>query len=274
MSTEVIILAQGTQKRLGTQHGYKQLLPLPACGGTPILVRTLRQLREFGVPNKQTTVVAWNSLAGSNAPDGGSIPWAVIKPEQGMHPWTLQLQDPGNSSLKGIARYLELAGGQERGRGRSEVTIVLLGDVVYSWRCLEAIVTGPAGRHGGPDPGFWFVGTRDLSASGGELWGIGWKRSFEESMIATLGDALLRHPPFEDEYQPGQLRRWITGWRRGDLVDHVQQIRRTNNYIDVDDYTRDIDTPAHLALIPQLSEVAAADDALHGVIWNHEGRTP
>jgi hypothetical protein len=178
------------------------------------------------------------------------------------------LSDPGNSSLKGIARYLEADPGvlhapPARSRpDRVARTVVLLGDVVYSWSCLEALFR--ASRDWG------FVGTPELSNSSGELWGVAWSRNVEGHMIASLRDALIHHPPFAEDYQPGQLRRWISGWNRGDLTEHVEKLRRNGHYIDIADYTHDIDIPAHLAMLPWLSESAAADDAKHGLVW----RTP
>lgn len=246
MHTEVIILAQGSQKRLGMAHGYKQLLPLPACGGMPILERTYRQVGEwFKWPS--VTLVSTAELAQASP----KVRCAVSEIDGGL----VELPDPGNSSLKGIARYLEL-----RGSNHSAArTVVLLGDVVYSWHCLQEIFS--------LSRTYGFVGTSDLSAGGGELWGVAWARDFEGAMLSDLGDALLRHPPFDDEYQPGQMRRWISGMKRGAIEIHVFNMRRTGHYVAVDDYTRDIDLPAHLALLPKLSESAAADDHVNNAPW-------
>ena len=246
MHTEVIILAQGSQKRLGMAHGYKQLLPLPACGGMPILTRTLHQL-QHNMPI--ITLVASNELM--NGIPGGFGFGSISRVDTHV-----SLENPGNSSLKGIARYLEL-----RGPNHSALrTVVLLGDVVYSWHCLHEIFA--------LSRTYGFVGTSDLSAGGGELWGVAWTRDFEDTMLSDLGDALLRHPPFDDEYQPGQMRRWISGMKRGAIETHVFNMRRTGHYVAVDDYTRDIDLPAHLALLPKLSESAAADDHVNNAPWS------
>lgn len=231
---EVIILAQGTQSRLGMRHGYKQLLPLPSCGGVPILARTLAQLGKI-VPASNVTVVTWRDIAARLPADCRCV----------------ELEDPGNSALRGIDRYLRSG---QRMIAAADYTMVLLGDVVYSWRCLGTLA------HLGTTSGF--VGTADLAADRGELWGIAWCRQAEIQMRSSLSDGLLRHPPFE-EYQPGQLRRWIAGFERGDLRDHVERLRRRGRYVDVDDYTRDIDLPAHIALLPQLSELARVDDLAH-----------
>jgi len=247
-STEIIILAQGTQERLGHHLGPKQLLALPRCGNIPIMCRTTRQAWQRS--DWWPTIVTWPHVRAGlswSAPDGE---------RKTITPAYVSLPEPGNSSLKGIARYLE----QRTQSGRHyDHTIVLLGDVVYSWACLDAIWR--------QSKTCGFVGTSDLSSGSGELWGVAWSREHELSMIADLQDAMLRHPPFEDTYQPGQLRRWITGWRRGDIVDHVAKATIAMRYAAVDDYTHDIDRPSDLFLLPALSVSAAADDARHGVSW-------
>lgn len=250
---DVVILAQGTQKRLGHTFGPKQLLPLAACAGAPILERTLRQLSRF--PEAlSATVVTWTDT------------WAQLQSRtlvDGVR--HVELADPGNSSLKGIARYLEQWDSTERQhgvihRGPSDRVIVLLGDVCYSWKGLNALLLAST-EHG-------FVGTRNLSESGGELWGVAWMRKFEDQMLTDLRDALLRHPPFEDEYQPGQLRRWIMGWRRGSLVERVDRLRRSGLYFDIDDYTMDVDLPIHIPKLAEASVLAREDDSMNGLTWS------
>ncbi len=255
---EVIILAQGNQSRLGMAHGYKQLLPLPACGGMPILARTIRQLRSNLIQDLHITLVATNGLVSAVHPAW----WCVDPVIAGANATGLidryeELVDPGNSSLKGISRYLGLRGTDHFSIDR---TVVLLGDVVYSWHCLHEIFFSPTRTYG-------FVGTSDLDAGRGELWGVAWHRDYEAMMLSDLAYALVRHPPFEG-YQPGQMRRWISGGKRGPLKDHVHAMRRAGHYLDVDDYTRDIDLPEHLALLPKLSESAAADDHVNNAPWS------
>lgn len=256
--TEVIILAQGTQERMGGRGvGWKQLLPLPLCNGVPILVRTLVQLKGF-LKSSTITVVTWDALfRDADMTRGTREPWRdVVRGKIDPTLRHVELANPGNSSLKGIARYLE-----ERPYDRgAESTIVLLGDVVYSWACLAAlrVISDMSG----------FVGTSDLSSSAGEIWGVAWHRSREDVMLADLRDALLRHPPFDDTYQPGQLRRWLVGWRRGDVTDHVTRLRRTQGYLCVDDYTMDVDLPHHIPLLEAASRAAAFDDENHDLFWD------
>ncbi|HWN72048.1 MAG TPA: hypothetical protein VNM90_30620, partial [Haliangium sp.] len=169
----------------------------------------------------------------------------------------VELADPGNSSLKGIARYLAQRDSTEPQEDR---TIVLLGDVCYSWAALNALLLASR-EHG-------FVGTSNLSESGGELWGVAWARKFEDQMTRDLSDALLRHPPFEDEYQPGQMRRWILGWRKGSLAERVDRLRRSGLYFDVDDYTMDVDLAIHIPKLAEASVLAREDDSMNGMTWD------
>jgi hypothetical protein len=108
-------------------------------------------------------------------------------------------------------------------------------------------------------PAARFVGTSDLSRSTGELWGIAWNRD-ADSLMSTPRAAprSAQHPPFE-AYQPGQLRRWLWAFE--------QSYNMSNMHVAVDDYTRDIDLPEHLELLPTLSTAARGDDAANGVAW-------
>jgi hypothetical protein len=251
----IVILAQGTQKRLGNACGPKQLLSLAACVGAPILVRTLRQLGTLAASHDiDITVVTWKDV------------WVQLvmrfadAQDSANH---VELADPGNSSLKGIARYLAQRDSTEP-QNPEDRTIVLLGDVCYSWAALNALLLASR-EHG-------FVGTSNLSESGGELWGVAWKRKFEDQMLRDLGDALLRHPPFEDEYQPGQMRRWILGWRKGSLAERVDRLRRSGLYFDIDDYTMDVDLAVHIPKLAESSVLAREDDIRNGMTWNSPPR--
>ena len=256
MTTEVIILAQGNQKRLGLQYGHKQMLRLPHCGGggIGILHRTLCQIARLW-PDVSVTIVGWPAI---------TEPLLELAFPFGLS--AVALPDPGNSSLKGIARYLESTRarpstppGPDANRSPHH-TVVLLGDVVYSWACLGAIWQMTAS--------YGFVGTPDLSEGGGELWGLGWALSHEDAVLGDLRDALLRHPPFEDEYQPGQLRRWLMGWRKGPIAERVRRLQQADLYAPIADYTMDVDLPHHIPLLDPTSRMAAADDAVHGLSWS------
>src|SRR3981189_2330294 len=97
MNTEFIILAQGTQQRLGNHLPPKQLLPLPFCGQIPILCRTVRQVFQIS-GGWCPTIGTWPGMKAALS-WGNAIEW--------VNPAYITLPDPGNSSLKGIARYIE-----------------------------------------------------------------------------------------------------------------------------------------------------------------------
>ncbi len=275
MSTHVIILAQGSQKRLPELTVAKQMLPLPACGNTPILYRTIRQLFQLldvqsvlsprpgawpsAIPSLRDMplirVVTWFPLVEQVIRDGIEVGNRTI-----FHPSMTMLADPGNSSLRGVSRYLSSPETSEIVNAREyDRTVVLLGDVVYSWACLRAILTGTHWRMG-------FVGTSDLSRDGGELWGLSWEKTAEEPMLHSLNDALAAHPKFT-EYQPGQMRRWLWAFEGFMHRELGQAVEPRNWYVPIDDYTRDIDLPEHVKQLGALSEHAAADDLANGVTW-------
>lgn len=254
MTTEVIILSQGRQTRMGMAHGYKQLLSLPACGGTAIIVRTLMQLSVLDTVSPMwVNIVGWEDLLELiswrlEAP----VAYAELRNTPGMINM-VTLAEPGNSSLRGIARYLDLYSSR-----RGDRTVVLFGDTVYSWACLRSMFLAPA---------YAFVGTKNLRYDLGELWGVCWAHDCHDAMMSRLRDSLLRHPPFDDDYMPGQMRRWVSGFHRGHMVDHINSMRRMGNYIDIDDYTMDIDTTSQIAMLPELSRKAAEDDLVAGLRW-------
>lgn len=269
MKTHVIILAQGQQKRLPSLTVAKQMLPLPACGDMPIMHRTIRQLYSLldMVPRtdprdpirEMITVVCWLPMSEELSRVGVPVAHRLR-----YHPDTYTLVEPGNSSLKGIERYLSKTA-DDRAREDYVRTVILFGDVVYSWACLRAILSGTHWNMG-------FVGTSDLSTAGGELWGLSWNLSANQTMLECLAAANAKHPPFID-YQPGQMRRWL--WEVDRLIDG-ESAKSTETgrgllvrtwFKAIDDYTRDIDIPEHLKLINDLSQAAAADDRANGAPW-------
>jgi hypothetical protein len=269
----VIILAQGRQERMGDAIDRpKQLLRLPACGDAPILARTLHQVARILLgtsfdldhamniaSNTLIEVVAWDEVH-RGLPEI-EIPY-LRHPMGGrasvtMNPDLVSLPDPGNSSLKGIHRHLERKD-MIAGRRRPDRTVVLLGDVIYSWACLEALFADLANPRG---LAVRFVGTSDISPSGGELWGLAWMHGDggHDLMTSALEYALRKHPPFDQTYQPGQLRRWM--WALHPAY------QTTSRYTAIDDYTKDIDLPSDVLLIAGISERAMLDDREHGVLW-------
>lgn len=276
--TRVFILAQGQQRRLPTLEIPKQMLKLPACNNTRIIDRTLCQLAML-LPGVQVarsvdeyvdtsfahvTVICGGMLADHvGDPLGKRRVWEAT--QRVLHIDDLELHDPGNSSLKGIHRTFVWQDFWNRPRREQDQTIVLLGDVVYSWECLEKIIAAPLYRQGDVR----FVGTKDLDPGHGELWGLTWCWSRTTMMRAALDDAMARHPPYAD-YQPGQMRRWLWAVDRceGLFGDGFPARERTRSWFQAcDDYTRDIDLPKHVELLGELGELAAADDREHGLHW-------
>lgn len=296
----VIILAQGQQTRLPKLDRPKQLLELAACADTPIIIRTLCQVAMLGqvehhegfdyVTDTTITVVCAHPLRYCIE----AVPGAAIlnHAKRVLRPYAVELKDPGNSSLKGIRRFLRDQDLDQRGlpppiqdRRESEIQyVVLLGDVVYSWDCLRKIFAGTHWHMG-------FVGSGDLSKSAGELYGVSWKGGAHDTMLTLLDRALEKHPPSQDVYQCGQLRRWL--WEADILCGNTEyganyagEISLLRNpvfrrwpaawtpaglhrtwYVVADDYTDDVDVPEDVYYLPQLAKAAAADDAANGLRW-------
>ena len=266
-STHVIILAQGKQTRLPNLKTHKHLLELPACG-VDIITRTLCQLAMLStfehseghdyVQHMGVTVVCGGDLRyGIDAGGKADVLRHTGRVLLGLG--TYELGRPGNSSLKGISRYLDTQDYRTDAIGRDERIVVLLGDVVYSWDCLRAILKGTHWNMG-------FVGSPDLSRDAGELYGLSWRGSAHGTMLELLDAALVNHPPFE-AYQCGQMRRWL--WEADRLCDPLYPengLRRTW-YVAIDDYTDDVDVPSEVAALPQLALEAAEDDKNNGLHW-------
>jgi hypothetical protein len=259
-SVRVIILAQGEQRRLPDLKIPKQLLKLPACNDFTILRRTLIQvghichLNRIGWPHdgdkprRVPTVVCGDAIRTEIVADVNAM----------LRPQFFTLDDPGNSSLKGIHRYLTGIGQHDP---VADHNVVLLGDVVYSWACLSVLLEPFAGS----GSGIRFCGTSDMGAGGGELWGVSWNDIADDQMMTMLDSAVRKHPSFST-YQPGQMRRWL--WQLPDSRGLLGKVNLVNDaYTAIDDYTRDIDLPEHVAWLFPLSERAAADDRENGVVW-------
>ena len=257
----IIVLAQGQQTRLPELTLPKQLLPLPACAQVPILARTLLMIRELDLTARVTIVGREGLLEPIWAwrpPEGGNAVNKIAKLAGDIELERYQLPDPGNSSLRGLGRYLQY---------RQHVidlhaldfeiaqTVVLLGDVCYSWRAMALLFSDATP--------YKFVGTADLSESRGELWGVAWRKDADVPLVAWLHKALRKHPPFP-AYQCGQLRQWL-------FTAKAELDRRLRFYEPVDDFTKDFDVPADLDLLHVTSTMAAHDDAQHFIRWPSPG---
>ncbi len=105
MNTHIIILAQGAQTRLLNLPVAKQTLPLPACGNEAILSRTLHQLVAMSCDDNATDVMQVAVVTWPHVIEALGIDRPVVVGGRFMHT-AESLTHPGNSSLKGIARYL------------------------------------------------------------------------------------------------------------------------------------------------------------------------
>jgi len=257
----VIVLAQGQQNRLPELPCPKQMMALPLCAGVPIIARTLMMVRELD-PIARITVVCkrgmyepmfhWRPRAA--APDDGNALDKVLQLAGDIELEQHELPDPGNSSLKGLGRYLDHRHDvihQDALDFDPAQTVVLLGDCVYSWRCMGLLFSDAIPYN--------FVGTSNLSESDGELWGITWRKDAHDPLIQWLKKALRKHPPFA-AYQCGQLRQWL-------FTARAELDPQPVLYTSVDDYTKDFDVPADLEVLYQTSGRAGLDDALHFIRW-------
>lgn len=294
MSTNVIILCQGQQTRLPMLDGPKQLLPLVGCNGATLLDRTLRQIDTLMASDRESIV---NVIGGEPFRRHLSNKYTPPCPSDlgnSRRIRHIELASPGNSSLLGVFEVLRLRDqwwlrdyfeyehikdGSTCGRAdKIDKTVVLLGDVLYSWRCLASLLA-----HDRYQEKILFVGTHDLSTSGGELWGVAYSMSAHMKMMEYAAAALVKHPPFED-YQPGQLRRWYWAARNGRTVAQMlspaapaMEFTPGRYFLacggdpsevpDVRDYTMDVDVPEHLMLLEEASFKASHDDFKHGVTW-------
>lgn len=262
MNTHVVILAQGTQKRMGDFVRPKQLLGLAAhqaaqAPNTTILGRTVMQVVKI-LGQRHSTIVNHCVEVVARPEVGAQLP-IVLFPEtpdeDGIITYTpmcTTLPDPGNSSIKGAMRFFTRpeAHFAPKPGATWERTVVLLGDVLYSWACLYALFQRR----------FTFAGSSDLGRDRGELWGVSWCDDATSIMAQALADGLAASSKHEDEYQPGQLRHWL--W----AIDASQKwgADRRPWWVAIDDYTMDVDLPEHLPKLAAASLLALADDKEHG----------
>ena len=262
MSTSVVILAQGDQKRLPDLRIPKQLIALPACGKTPILDRTLRMVYELA--GIHPMVVGWPHFV-----DHYTIHPVKTSMGETVRPLVVTLDAPGNSSIKGLHQVFQ------KYKTRTDRVVVLLGDVVYQWSVLEELLAAGPGT---PTRDCVFAVSHDLHAARpgathdaragnrGELWGGAWNQVANADVMSALNVAHAKQPYNTDVYQNGQMRLWLWELERSFVLPGA--VRYVTDPAE-GDYITDIDLPRHTEsefLIP-LSERAAADDAAHGVTW-------
>lgn len=273
--TQFIILAQGSQSRMGDFIYPKQLLPLAAhtaagVANVTIIERTIAMIvkRIVGdatsfetarrICDPHALVVVGDARferIDAAIPVPGATDYFTVAPA------TFTLDDPGNSSLKGLHRVLQYARDPARRTRQPQRTVVLFGDVLYSWACLGALLNEDLANP-------IFVGTSDLGAGGGELWGLAWKAEDDKLMDAAMDLALKSHSVFDDTYQPGQMRHLLWGLDRvlTARVDVMGGHESRPWWFTCDDYTMDVDLPEHLLQLAAASFNAIEDDKLNGLV--------
>jgi len=171
-----------------------------------------------------------------------------------VRPYVVTLSAPGTSSIRGLVRYYE---GHAPSDHRDMRNVVLLGDVVYSWACLSALIDQMRDCV--------FAVSHDIGTDAGELWGVAWNPIADHNMRGSLERADRRAPPDPTShyaYQPGQMRLWLWDVEATLVPDRRCRFVTT-------DYTTDIDLDSHVQpdFLEPLSMAAAADDLAHGVTW-------
>lgn len=289
--THVIILAQGQQTRMGALKVPKQLLVLPAhsaaqAPNVTILERTLAQVGMKLMGNAATGSNATKllephtvTLVADRRIDEYYLRGHIPLPYTGefgedsemrfcINPGRYTLPDAGNSSLVGLSRFVEQWSDIEYPRDYRR-TIILLGDVVYSWACMDQLFRPIYSGEDMMAHSITFCGTSDLGQDRGELWGIAWYRQSNETMANALKLALRNASKHEDGYQPGQLRQLL--FSLDDLVgdgkvrNQTRQTMARSWWVPIDDYTMDVDLPEHLVDLARSSLQALADDRERGL---------
>lgn len=257
----VIILAQGQQTRLPGLQIAKHLLEIPHVGER-ILDRTLRLVSELA-PNGWLTLIAPLTTAAAISTRGSVSATVTLEEMQvslariadhrptAFHKpaWrgarlieVVTLADPGNHAVAGLQRYLR------RRAFVNEETVVLLGDVIYSRNALMAILASSAPEADPAFDGVTFVGTPDLTGGGGELFGI--------RVCGKRRDVLLAEVPKSSSaftaYQPGRLRELLWELQKRARFSWDLRVHRKAPYIPIADFTTDIDTPADVAMLPEI----------------------
>lgn len=236
----VVILCQGQQSRLPALLTKKQLLPLyrrPDGSEMTILSRTIAQVRSYLPTTARITVIGDSTFA-STCRNVAEL---------------CTLGDPGNSSLKGLERYLMLEHGAPQDRRTYPYTIVLLGDVIYTYEAIGSLIGLPR---------LAFSVSQDLSLSGGELWGMAWPGDQYGMVHSLLNLALLNHPPSQVDgtYQPGQMRRVLWMAREHILDKIMYDVHATGK-----SYIMDVDIPSDLLELAATIPLVERDDAEVGL---------
>lgn len=239
MRPQVVIMAQGQQRRLASLGHPKHLLPV---NGEPIITRTLRLLLQhrgpLDEPGPPPVVIGPREL------DDAIAPFNVVR---------VTLDRPGSCIVTGIRAALEEEFVRQEGR-----VAVLLGDVVWSRAALARVM---ADRRE-----LAFAGTPVLTTSEGEVFAALFDDPQAVKRLCETCPCVARGPRWR-QMQGGHLRRllWHAMHVNGDKA--MMQVRTAGRtswwapamYLPIDDWTTDIDKPADVARLPALGELAARE---------------
>jgi hypothetical protein len=244
-ATQIWIMCQGEQRRLAHLGHPKHLLEV---NGEPILRRTLRLLRELDAPHP--VVVGRGDLtleALLDAEKRGAcedkLDLELGVTRHRVYHRHATLDDPGNCILDGIAAIVN--------PNADARTVVLLGDVVWSRDALTSVMVD--------DRPLFFAGTTVLSMSQGEIFAVAW--TDHKEMTHLLDTVACRRAKWSQQ-QGGHLRRllwWAQNRRRLPPVQSSTKTWHPNLYLEITDWTTDIDDDADLQALPEISARCAAE---------------
>lgn len=165
----------------------------------------------------------------------------TLSPEIAGRARLLTLDDPGTCVLDGLAQLGDLFDGA--------TVRVFLGDVFWSQNAFEGFLAEPRS--------FFFAGQHSVSATGGELFGLGFDTDGCKIVMSLLGRVACRRV-HHDSAQPGHLRNLLFLASEADrpLRDKLYSWRFLRA---VDDWTTDFDRPEDLARVPCVALAAAAE---------------
>jgi molybdopterin-guanine dinucleotide biosynthesis protein A len=219
---QIFIMCQGEQRRLKSLGYPKQLIPL---NGVPLLQRTIRLVRDLELDSR-IVVIGREDLApgcfGANR---------------------IPLQDPGFCILDGMAQtepWLD-----------QNIVVFLLGDVIWSKAALTTFLTDPRQTV--------FAGTPTLTPSQGEVFGCKFAdQALLKDLLATAPcrfresvpprEGGVRHRIQYEKQQGGHLRRLLWHWT-------AKSQGLTSGYLEINDWTDDIDEEADLKRIPEFERL-------------------
>lgn len=253
---QIQIMCQGEQRRLAHLGHPKHLLKV---NGETILGRTLRLLRELGAPHP--VIVGPSELADEAKADAAARGLFVdvfdtTTGKMASQPYTNHCwaSRPGICILDGLAQAATSLGRSDRR------TLTLMGDVIFTRATLAAIL--------GDERPLVFSGTTVLTSSQGELFSVAWddredmKRMLESApcRVDRTGRALVFR-----QQQGGHLRRllwWAMERRRlRPPPNPPNRIWHPDLYLEVTDWTADIDDDADVARLPELGDRCAYEAA-------------